>query len=115
MVAHAYKCRGSCNQFFVDRRFVFPIQRTGGFVQQHVTRVFQEYSCERQALALADREDFVKIEIGIKAATPLDQTAQMHEIEHLTKLFVRRNSIEIRIIQLNSKASDCQVGVLRKE
>src|SRR5579864_3845211 len=109
MVAHADERGESRDQFLVDRGFIFAIERTGRLVQHCVTRILQEHSRESEALTLASREDFLEIEVGVKAATILDKTAQIHKRERLTKLCVRDGSGQVRVIQLHSKASDRHV------
>src|ERR1700722_11242756 len=80
MMAHAYERRGSCKYSFVECGFIFAVERACGFVQQRVTRILQEYSCESQPLALTGRQLFFKFEVGVKAATALDQTVQIHKV-----------------------------------
>ncbi len=38
---------------FLDQRFGFTVERTGGFVQHQDTRVLQDDACQRQALFFA--------------------------------------------------------------
>src|ERR1051326_4354330 len=100
MMADTHHGGGGCNEFLVKRGLIFAIERAGGFVQQHVTRVFQKHSRERYSLALTDRQYLLKIEIGVEAAASLFQSAEVHRLEHFAKLLIGQRFRYVRIVEL---------------
>jgi len=65
----------------LDSQFAFRVERAGRLVEHRVARLGEQHPREREPLLLADRQHLRPVLLGVQAAEPLGERAEVDPLE----------------------------------